>query len=440
MTDDLSSGGDLNDELHRVYVDRLPALQRAREELSKLLHKVAASIEDRNLVRANIVSLRIKEFESFRSKAVRRDWTADEAIRACTDLVGARVVCSNVEDLRRFAELLKEDNGDVRPLVDEADYIQKPQDRGYRALHLDLVMLVGGSVLRPDTVRCEVQIRTLLQDAWANLVHDDIYKQMGLPEDLEARARDLAAVLATADEIASSIRSRAARVLTAPARRPALDVASAAAVSYLFRQYFGRSPADYAVRQALDLCQRLDIRSLEWLPEYLKNDGNEGFPEEARLAYLKIVGRGPLQNERVFLAALRAVANGKAKALKWIRHQANLEVEEFEHIASREMLSELPDTIEEFTEDLSLGRVGVGLEQLATAFGTAHACYICQTTIVDPYAFAEAAIVHYSVPEAHQDKVVEEIERAIYESGAETGGWQSTTLCAYHSETMHRDD
>jgi len=305
MTDFRSSGCNLSDQYRRVYIDRLPSLQRAREELSSLLQKVAASIEDRNLVRATVVGLRIKEFESFKSKAVRKEWSADQAVNACTDLVGGRVICNNVEDVRRFAELLKEFHVDVRSLVDEIDYIRSPLDRGYRALHLDLILHVGGTQLVPDYVKCEVQIRTRLQDAWANLVHDDIYKQVGLPEDLEARASDLAEVLAAADKIASSIRARATRERTAPEERPDLDVVSEAAVSYLFAKYFGRSPADHAVRQALTLCQRLEVHSLERLPEFLDNESSGRFPEEARLAHLTIVGGTPPLNETVFLAAIR---------------------------------------------------------------------------------------------------------------------------------------
>ena len=99
-----------------------------------------------------------------------------------------------------------------------------------------------------------MQIRSRLQDAWAELSHDDIYKQPNLPEDLRARAKDLAEVLAAADKIASDIRSRVMRETASPAHRPDLGHVSAEGLAYSFREVFGRSPPDYAVRLALNLC------------------------------------------------------------------------------------------------------------------------------------------------------------------------------------------
>ena len=317
-----NSEGSVTEELRRLYDGKKPAFNRAREKLLEILHSVAVSIEDRDLVRAQVRNVRIKSFESFRSKVVRKSWSPDEALSVCSDLVGGRVVCNNIEDVYRFAELLKENSRDVRPLVDERDYIVEPDDRGYRALHLDLKLNVSEKAFDYEIVSCEVQVRTLLQDAWAELAHDDIYKQTALPEDLEARAADLAEALAAADKIAGSIRGRALRERTPPAGHPTLDVVSEATLSYLFKEYFGRSPADYAVRQALNLCESLDLRSLERLPEHLNNEGNAGFPEDVRLAYAAVAGFGLNSNETVFLAAIRALANGRTAAIDWTRQQA----------------------------------------------------------------------------------------------------------------------
>ena len=430
----------MTEELRRLYDSKVPAFERARERLLEILHEVARSIEDRNLVRAQVRDVRIKSFESFRSKVVRKSWSADEALSVCSDLVGGRVVCNNVEDVRRFAELLKENSGDVRPLIDEQDYILAPEGRGYRALHLDLKLNVSKTAYDYEIVSCEVQIRTLLQDAWAELAHDDIYKQTRLPEDLEARASDLAEVLAAADRIAGSIRSRALRERTPPADRPALDVVSETTLSFLFKEYFGRAPADYAVRQALTLCERLDLRSLERLPEHLNNDGNEGFPEDVRLTYAKVTGFGLNSNETVFFAAIRALANGRTAANKWIRQQARREVKELDRIVIREMLSELPDTVDEFIESIgSLGE-GFSIERWAGALGATCECSVCSTTIVNAYGFAEALIQHYQVLEEREERVLDQIVQAIGQSGVEIGGWGDTSLCAYHHETLRKED
>lgn len=449
MTNTEKNAQKLTKELRRLYNDKMPAFQRAKKKLRQNLNKVVKSIEDRDLVRAKVVGLRIKDFDSFRSKVMRKSWSAEESMAVCSDLVGGRVVCNNVEDVRRFAELLKENSADVRPLIDEEDFILQPQEKGYRALHLELKLNANESTFDYEIVPCEVQIRTLLQDAWAQLAHDDIYKQKNLPEDLEARATDLAEVLAAADRIAGNIRSRAMQERTAPAKPPVLDVISGDALSYLFKKYFGRSPADYAVRQATNLCEQLGIHSLEELPKYLNNDGNEGFPEDVRLAHLEILG--PISNETVFLAALRAAANGKSEAIQWVCHQARQEIQEYEQISYDMMLSELPETIGEFVEDIESPHREISIEQVATALGATDKCHICNTTIIDPYSFAEGVIQHYHVPalnkdevlsetELDEDEVLSKIQKAVVNSGVEIGGSDNSSVCAYHYESTLRDD
>ena len=180
------------------------------------------------------------------------------------------MVCNNVGDVYRFCELLKErvpaGPGSLGDGVEVKDYIKEADQGGYRALHIHFKLNISENPFRPDPVPCEVQIRTLLQDAWAELSHDDIYKQMNLPEDLRARSKDLAEVLSAADKIASGIRSQAVQEPTPPACQPDLTRVSEEGLAYSFREVFGRSPAHYVVRLALNLCERLRIATLEELP------------------------------------------------------------------------------------------------------------------------------------------------------------------------------
>ncbi|MCY3876730.1 MAG: hypothetical protein OXF88_20865 [Rhodobacteraceae bacterium] len=251
------------------YEDRAPALDRVADRLRSILESVVATIESKTLVRAEVRRVRIKKLSSVKRKAESGGWKADQALSHCSDLIGGRVVCNNVEDAQRFAELLKEKLPSIWSEVDVQDYTKEPNEGGYRALHVNFRLDVGDGVFRRDLVPCEVQIRSLLQDAWAELSHDDIYKQPDLPEDLRARAKDLSEVLAAADRIASDIRSRVMRETESQEHRPDMDQVSAAGLAFGFREVFGRSPPDYAVRRALNLCDRLQIESLEGFLEVL---------------------------------------------------------------------------------------------------------------------------------------------------------------------------
>jgi hypothetical protein len=88
-------------------------------------------------------------------------------------------------------------------------------------------------------------------------------------------------------------------------------------------------------------------------------------------------------------------------------------------------------------EQLEDGRGEADIEGWAEALGATGECGICGTTIVQPYAFAEAAVEHYGVPDGGYD---ERIVAAVDKSSAETGGWGDGSLCAYHYERAAKDD
>ncbi len=182
----------------------------------------------------------------------------------------------------RFAELLKERLPGAPGEFEIQDHIKNPNKGGYRALHVNFRLDIGSHAFAPDRVSCEVQIRSRLQDAWAKLSHDDIYKQPDLPGDLRARAKDLAEILTAADRIASVIRTRVTEESIPPEQRPSLRRVSSEGLAFLFKETFGRSPPDYVIRRALNVCGKLGIDSLEGLPAVL---GREEFRRKVADAY-----------------------------------------------------------------------------------------------------------------------------------------------------------
>jgi hypothetical protein len=88
------------------------------------------------------------------------------------------------------------------------------------------------------------------------------------------------------------------------------------------------------------------------------------------------------------------------------------------------------------TSRQDLKALDADFEGWAEALGVIHGCAICGTPIVDPYAFAEAIIQHYgtAADDGHDD-----IEAAIHNSSAETGGSGDGTYCAYHNDRLDKD-
>lgn len=130
------------------------------------------------------------------------------------DLIGLRVVCTHQSDQVAVVEILKSlplhDGSGTHGLWvepdSERDYILHPKPSGYRAYHVNLVTPLA----RPDgmhPVRAELQVRTLLQDGWGELTHEDTYKPDHGPVStlVTVLSRRMGELLATVDDIAQDI-------------------------------------------------------------------------------------------------------------------------------------------------------------------------------------------------------------------------------------------
>jgi ppGpp synthetase/RelA/SpoT-type nucleotidyltranferase len=135
------------------------------------------------------------------------------------DLIGVRLTCTNRRDIDVVREVLDAlptaDDGGTELWLDpasERDYLDVPRPSGYRGWHVNLgIGLDVDGVRRPVT--CELQVRTLFQDGWGELTHEDSYKKDGdLPPLVEVLSRRMADLLATLDDIAEDLRDELDRL------------------------------------------------------------------------------------------------------------------------------------------------------------------------------------------------------------------------------------
>jgi len=171
-----------------------------------LARKVELELSSRQ-IRASI-RFRVKTFENYFRKFVRRlrevDYTHEVVI---TDLLGIRIICP-------FLETLKEVEKVVRELFSIVEVENKGdgysfKEFGYESTHV-LVKLPLPEIdpMGEPLICAEIQIRTILQDAWAEVEHELIYKAGFNPFDKPLK-RKLAAVnanLTLADIIFQEIR------------------------------------------------------------------------------------------------------------------------------------------------------------------------------------------------------------------------------------------
>ncbi|HET9499480.1 MAG TPA: (p)ppGpp synthetase [Marmoricola sp.] len=158
------------------------------------------------------VTGRTKSVASFAAKAHRygTEHTSDGAaspLRTITDQVGVRVITYLLSDVAAVADLL----ADQLTVLDDRDLGRETADEGrfgYSSRHLLVAAApVAGLLEQPASV----QVRTVLQHAWAEFEHDIRYKGT-IPEehapDLDRRFTLAAGLLELADREFSVIRSR----------------------------------------------------------------------------------------------------------------------------------------------------------------------------------------------------------------------------------------
>jgi len=416
-----------NDELKKQYDKFLPDLRKAEKCLLQIVKRAISRIENKRLVRVNVRTHRVKSFESVRRKAADND--LDDCL-SINDLVGARIVCNNIEDVYRFKGLLEE----VLPIgegpVEEQDYILKPKGSGYRALHLNFLVHVGEwpSLLM---IPCEVQVRTLLQDSWAELVHSDIYKDgEALPEDLCGRTQDMADVLATADQIASRVRARVLRETKFEPESVRLDSITKEGLAYIFADVFGRSPSEYAVQRVYNACIDAEVAKVSTLRDKLANKSfrdeiSKVYHDELQLDY-------DISAEDIFLTAPVAVAKGDEEAVQLARMFARTEREEVDAVWRNEVLSELPSSYDDFVKQLKMGEVD--MEHVAEALGATTKCAICSKSVVKEDFFLEVISEHYKVDTDYG------LGGYLTETTSSIAGIEGVSLCAYHACQASKDD
>jgi predicted RNase H-like nuclease/ppGpp synthetase/RelA/SpoT-type nucleotidyltranferase len=191
----------LNPDPVREYAARHPALVAAGEQFLDL---VTGILDDAGINYLSVTG-RTKTIASFAEKARRtRDGVPlyTDPLREITDTIGIRVITYVHSDVSAVADLL----GDQVVVVDDRDMGQETAQEGrfgYASRHL---------LITPDTAEgytAQVQIRTVLQHAWAEFEHDIRYK--GTMPDEHARDFDrrftlAAGLLELADQEFSTIR------------------------------------------------------------------------------------------------------------------------------------------------------------------------------------------------------------------------------------------
>jgi putative GTP pyrophosphokinase len=256
MADDQrsGSGGISEDALRRGYQEILPRLTRLREESEWELHNALQP----SGIKLHSLSARVKTEESFVEKAGRKAYANpwDEV----EDLVGLRAVCLFRSDLTRLEEIVR---GRFEVFREEDTVEGGSVDSfGYMSVHMNARIHPDRAGPRYSGIMdlpFEIQLRTIVMDAWANVSHYLDYKgESSIPPELRRDFLALSGLFYVADQHfelfvreSGVARADAARTVSQAIETPAVDINLDTMLAYLHRRYPDREQSDAAKVSAL---------------------------------------------------------------------------------------------------------------------------------------------------------------------------------------------
>lgn len=151
----------------------------------------------------------IKKFHRKYQSRLEADEQPYEISDFISDLIGVRIVCLYEDQISVLRELLQR-HFRVLDITDKISAAESTEDYfGYKGLHMDMAlndtMASKPKYLPYAHLSFEVQIRSLIQDAWSVLDHRIKYKK-SIPIDLKRRINVLSALFELADREFKEIR------------------------------------------------------------------------------------------------------------------------------------------------------------------------------------------------------------------------------------------
>ena len=169
-----------------------------RERIINLLTDLLST---ENMVVHQLVG-RTKSLESLSKKIDDKNGKYN-SVNDITDIIGIRIITYLESDINPIAELIEKEF--IKDIENSIDKRKLQADRfGYKSLHVVVSLNNNRTTLkeynRYKDLKCEIQIRSVLQHAWAEIEHDLGYKgEKSIPEQYRRSFNRVSALLETAD-------------------------------------------------------------------------------------------------------------------------------------------------------------------------------------------------------------------------------------------------
>lgn len=182
------------------------------ERLAGSIMQIIESLLKKEKIKYATISTRIKDEGSLADKIDRKDGKYQQ-LSDITDIAGIRIITYYADDVDKVAKVLeREFEVDWENSIDKRKTL-KPNVFGYLSLHY-IIEFSEKRMSLPEYddlkgIKVEVQIRSILQHAWAEMEHDIGYKtKIEVPEEVERDFSRLAGLLEIADKEFMEIRTK----------------------------------------------------------------------------------------------------------------------------------------------------------------------------------------------------------------------------------------
>lgn len=197
------------EEHRRAAVDEYQRVRPIYEALASEVQRILRQCLAASQIQTASIDARAKSLESFGEKAGSPSESDPEAPRyqdplhQITDLAGVRVITFFPRTVSAVDEAIKREF-DVVERVDKAASLWREGRLGYQSIHFLVRLgpnrLALGEYQHYRDHIAEIQVRTVLQHAWAEIEHDIQYKAIEtIPDQIRRRFVSLAGLLEIAD-------------------------------------------------------------------------------------------------------------------------------------------------------------------------------------------------------------------------------------------------
>lgn len=152
-------------------------------------------------IKVLFVGYRVKDKDSFLEKIERKQY--EQPFDECEDLCGVRIICYYQSDEDKITEIISNEF-EVLQSQDKEELLEADQF-GYRSKHF-VVKIKNEWLIAPnyrglENLKAEIQVRTVLMHAWAEIEHKLAYKKKEhIHEKFKRKLSRISAKLEEADE------------------------------------------------------------------------------------------------------------------------------------------------------------------------------------------------------------------------------------------------